>query len=65
MIWKMGIVGKIAENGYNKTTFSRVLGVSRATLNKKLDGKVEFTATEIQKIANILNIENKDHYFFL
>lgn len=65
MIWKMGIIGKIAENGYTKTSFAEALGISRATLVKKLNNSVDFTASEIQKVSILLDIKDKDKYFFL
>lgn len=44
------------EAGYNTTTLSKEVGMSRYSLMNKASGKREFTSTEICDLCKILNI---------
>lgn len=50
------------EKGYNQEKMAKELNISLATLNFKLNGKVDFKIREIEKIATILGKEI--NYFF-
>lgn len=57
---------EIARNGLNITTFAIKMGFSRVTAHKKINGKIEFKASEIVKAQKILNLSNeKRDYIFL
>lgn len=58
--------GRIVEKGYKLGTFADALGVSHNTLRKKLIGLREFTAKEIVKVCELLDISRYDmpDYFF-
>lgn len=40
------------------------LGISATSFSYKLNNKVEFKASEINELCKILNITDKDAYFF-
>ena len=42
--------------GYNITTLSKAIGMSREMLSVRISGKVDFGRTEMNKIASVLNI---------
>ncbi len=58
--------GKIVENGYTLTSFSKAMALSRASLCKKIDGKIDFKASEIEKTCVLLGIAYSEvgDYFF-
>lgn len=58
--------GKIKEVCKTQETFARSIGISRTSLNLRLNNKLNFSQKEIYKAINILNIDNKeiDVYFF-
>lgn len=57
--------GSITAAGYTQEQFAKILGISAQSLNYKLNNTREFKASEIMKICDILNIINKDDYFFV
>lgn len=58
--------GRIVEKGYNLSSFSAILGMSRPCFRSRIEGKTEFKASEILKICSILGIEKHEirDYFF-
>lgn len=58
--------GRIAEKGFTMTSLADAMGLSRPTLRKKIYNLVDFTASEIMKICDILDIEISEvvEYFF-
>lgn len=56
----------ISESGLKFSFIAEQLGLSRFGLMKKIDGDNEFKASEIAKLCDILNIDNKkrDRIFF-
>ena len=58
--------GRIIEKGYNNGEFADALDVSRVTLRKKIYGVRDFTASEIVKICDLLDISRSEmpDYFF-
>lgn len=55
---------RIIEMGYTYVTLARMLGISYQTLCYKINNKLEFKASEIEKLCDILSISDKDKYFF-
>lgn len=48
--------GKIAEAGYSQRSLARELGISKNTLNSKVNGKVPFNTVEIERLCEKLGI---------
>lgn len=55
---------KLVENGYTLATLADAVGISRTSMSYKINGKRDFTVKEIYSICSILNITDKDTYFF-
>lgn len=58
--------GRITEKCQTQCNFAEQLGLAKATVTTKLQGKSEFTQGEITKILEILGLEKSDipDYFF-
>ena len=58
--------GRIKEKFGTETRFATALDVSLVTVSKKLNGMVQFTKKDIEKLCNILGIpiEEAGTYFF-
>lgn len=56
--------GKIKEKGLNQTEIAQLIGISHAAFNYKINNNGSFSVDEIMKICEILNIKDKDAYFF-
>lgn len=50
------IRGLMAEHGLKQADIARVINKTEMTLRNKLQGKTEFTATEIATLANLFNV---------
>lgn len=48
--------GKIAESGYSQRSLATELGMSKNTLNSKVNGKIPFNTKEVEKICDKLGI---------
>ncbi len=55
---------RIIEMGYTYIVLAKELGISYQTLCNKINNKLEFKASEIEKLCVILKISDKDKYFF-
>lgn len=55
----------IVKNGLTQKKLAKMLGVSFATLNMKINNKREFKSKEISKLCQILNIQNVNLIFFV
>lgn len=55
---------EIKRHGYTIATFCAALGMSRSAFSKKINGKSEFTRSEIETIVKLLGIENPTPIFF-
>jgi transcriptional regulator with XRE-family HTH domain len=57
---------RVAESGYKLGHISRLLGLSRPSLTAKIRGKSEFSVSEVQRMAQILNLSptEKEAIFF-
>lgn len=60
------LLGRIREKGLTQVDVANKIGMSAATLNKKLRGHTEFTQSEILTLCNVLEIDDADltTYFF-
>lgn len=56
--------GKIIEKYGSQMAFSKALGVSFSTLNLKLNNKSEWTAPEMNRACELLNIPLAESYVF-
>ena len=58
--------GRIKEIFEFEVTFAKALGMSKTSLSMKLNGKGDFTQSEIMKACNLLDIPNEEInvYFF-
>lgn len=55
----------IKNKGLKYGFISKELGISRATLKRKLENETEFKLTEVKRICDILGIKNEFKDFFL
>ena len=58
---------RIKDSGYKKGKLAESLGISMAAFGKKVKGKREFKASEIQVLCSMLGIvepDDKDRIFF-
>ena len=56
------IARRIRASGYTFTEMAKMLGISPASLSKRLTGKTKFTAFEAVKIGKILNLSADQLY---
>ena len=50
--------GKIVEAGYSQRSLAAELGMSKNTLNSKVNGKIPFNTVEIERICEKLGIRD-------
>lgn len=57
---------KIAESGLKLDHIASQMGISRASLWQKIEGKSDFKASEMARLQDILNLslEEKERIFF-
>ncbi len=62
---------KLAEYGLSQTTIAEMIGISYQAFNNKLNNRMlsngkraEFKVSEIEPLCKLLNIKDKDSYFF-
>ena len=60
------LLGKFKEKGYTQATISQHIGISKGTLNAKLNNKNSFTTDEMASICKLLSIPACEigEYFF-
>ncbi|MDE7131320.1 MAG: DUF739 family protein [Lachnospiraceae bacterium] len=58
--------GRIVELYGTQVNFAKKLGISKNSISKKLTGKTEFSQSDIEKWAVLLDIERGEYeeYFF-
>lgn len=54
----------IIKNGLTQKELAKIVGISFACLNAKINNKKDFKSKEIYKICEILNIKDIDNVFF-
>ena len=57
---KYKLVGKIKENGESQEDLAKAMGLSRASLNAKINGRACFTQPEIMVIKKHYNLSDGD-----
>ena len=55
---------KIYEKGMTQREVAEKIGISFQSLSYKMNNKIEFRASEMEKLCKILDIKDKDSYFF-
>lgn len=60
MVNTLKLKGKIAEAGYSQTSLAVAAGMSKNTLNAKVNGKTPFNCDEAEAICNVLGISSND-----
>lgn len=62
----LNLLGRIRARGMTQNDVAKEIGVSPATLNKKLRGHTDFTQTEIRALCQVLMIPDAEisDYFF-
>lgn len=58
MINTNGLKGAIVAAGHSQRSLAKVLGITENTLGSKVNGKIDFTASEIVQICEELNIHD-------
>lgn len=58
------IKAKMQEHKLTNAQVADMLGISSQSFSYKLNNRVEFKASEIIKLCDILKIEDKESYFF-
>ena len=53
--------GRIVENRYTLQTFADSIGISSASLIRKIKGSTDFTVGESVKVKELLNLSNEDY----
>lgn len=58
--------GRIVERYGTQTNLAKKIGISKNSMSKKLTGKTEFSQSDIEQWAELLEIDRKDYweYFF-
>ena len=55
---------EMKERGYTAEKLSREIGISKSAFSKKINGKSEFTLSEIQGIVTVLKLDSPLPIFF-
>lgn len=55
---------EMIRSGYTAETLSKALCMNRSTFSRKINGRAQFTQSEIAKIISILHIDNPSPIFF-
>ena len=58
------VKAKLAENNYTQEQVAKLLNISLSCFSDKLHNRRDFKASEISNLCCLLNITNKDPYFF-
>lgn len=56
--------GRIAEKGYTQREVAKMIGITYQSFSEKINNKSNFKVSEIIKLCDILDISDKDRYFF-
>ena len=56
--------GAMREKGFSQRQLAEKLGISVASLNSKVNGKVDFKVGEAKEISKILSLEDPETIFF-
>lgn len=53
----------LVASGYNIGTLAEEIGMSRATLSSRINGKTDFSRSEMERIASILGHRPEEIFF--
>lgn len=56
--------GRIAEMGYTQKEVAKMIGITHQSFSDKINNKSHFKVSEIIKLCDVLEISDKDRYFF-
>ena len=56
--------GRMTECGYSHKEMAKALGISPVTFSMKINGKRDFTLTELITMSKVLKMETVMPYFF-
>lgn len=56
--------GKIIEKGYTQASIAKAIGITYQSFSKKINNLVPFKVSEIVRLCELLDIRDKDAYFF-
>lgn len=56
--------GKIVEKGYRQKDVAKLIGITYQSFSDKINNKSSFKVSEIIKLCELLDIADKDSYFF-
>lgn len=56
--------GRIAEKGLTQSKVAESIGITYQSFSDKLNNKSHFKVSEIIKLCKVLDISDKDKYFF-
>lgn len=57
------IKGLMAENDFTQVDLAVSLGLTKGTIQNKMNGKTEFTASELVKMSKIFKVVTMDIFF--
>ncbi len=57
--------GRMIEKGFTQLDMANALGITYQAFSYKLNNKSSFKVSEIMKMCEILEISDKDTYFFV
>lgn len=60
MIDKNLLMGKIVSTGNTQTSVASQMGISKNTLNEKINGKKRFYAEEVLRVCEIVGVDSAE-----
>lgn len=60
---KRKIMSHVVNGGYNITTLAKAIGMTRESLSSRINGKIDFSRTEMETISECLQ-EKPENIFF-
>ena len=56
----MQLKARIMGGGYTQRSLAKAIGISKNTLNSKVNGNVQFNLDEVEKICKVLHIDTSE-----
>ncbi len=60
MVNSMQLKARIMGEGYTQRSLANAIGISKNTLNSKVNGNVQFNLDEVEKICKVLHIDTSE-----
>lgn len=57
MVNALQLKARILSEGHTQRSLAKVIGISKNTLNSKINGSVQFNIDEVEKICDALHID--------